>query len=184
MGFFEKKAPGEIGSYRLIYLGGHPEYPKSKAGLIEFKIFKDRFEFLPTMGTKSWFHGLAIQYGNVLDVQIVQRQVGTLEGILGGLDSRQLNQPNNIHFIYIDAIGNDVTLRTEMISGITVMGQAKKCLEFQDVIRINKIQQKFRRAQEIVRPTGAGDDIPNQITKLAALRDLGCLLYTSDAADD
>ena len=58
---------------------------KEKAGKIEFKIFNDRFEFLPTLGTKRWLDGLVIRYGSVVNFEIVQRQVGTVEGILGGL---------------------------------------------------------------------------------------------------
>jgi hypothetical protein len=123
-------------------LGGHPEYPKAKHGKIAFKVFEDHFELIPTMGTKKWFRGLVIPYDRVLDLQIVQRQVGTVEGILGGLDSRQLNQANNIHISYEADSDEMVLLRLEMLSGITVMGQAKKCQEFEDRLRAHHIREK------------------------------------------
>ena len=178
MGLFGKKEKEEglIESYGVVYKGGHPEYPKAKVGKIEFKVFEDRFEFLPTMGTKKWFKGLTIPYNSVLDLQIVQRQVGTVEGILGGLDSRQLNQPNNIHISYESDSGDKMLLRLEMLSGITVMGQAKKCQEFEDRLRAHHVREKFRCVQdeEATQAKMAGD-IPAQIEKLAALRDKGII---------
>lgn len=170
-----KKEEDLIVSYGVVYKGGHPDYPKEKIGKIEFKVFKDRFELLPTMGTRKWFQGLIIPYTRVLDLQIVQRQLGTVEGILGGLNSRQLNQANNIHITYENEQGQEVLLRLEMLSGITVMGQATKCLELEDRLRVNGVRDKFKQ-----RPTeSAGnvpeDDIPSQIEKLAGLRNKGIL---------
>lgn len=177
MGLFGKKEEEEglIESYGVVYKGGHPEYPKEKAGKIEFKVFEDRFEFLPTMSTKKWFKGLTIPHNRVLDLQIVQRQVGTVEGILGGLDSRQLNQPNNIHISYESDSGEKVVLRLEMLSGITVMGQAKKCQEFEDRLRTHHIREKFCSVQDEAAQEKPGEDIPAQIEKLAALRDKGII---------
>src|ERR1035441_11516 len=118
MGLFSKKS-GEgtdnpnsetpIETYKVTYKGGHPAYPKAKAGGILFKVFSDRFELQPTLATK-WFSPMVIPYSKVSDLTIVQRQVGTAEGILGGLNSRQLNQANNIHIVF-SLDGQDVTLR-------------------------------------------------------------------------
>ena len=100
MGLFSKKTTQEtnenssekpIGSYKVTYKGGLTKYPKAKVGGIEFNMFNDRFELKPAMGSK-WFEGETIQYKDVSDLKIVERQVGTAEGILGGLNSRQLNQ--------------------------------------------------------------------------------------------
>ncbi len=97
MGFFSTSdEPGLIATYGVVYRGGLPEQPKEKAGKIDFKVFDDRFGLLPTLGTKGWFKGLNIPFADVSDFQIVQRTVGTFEGILGGLDSKQLNQANNL----------------------------------------------------------------------------------------
>lgn len=170
-----EKNAGLIETYGVIYLGGHPEYPKRKAGKIEFKVFDDQFEFTPTISTKGWFTGFTIPYKVVLDVQIVQRQVGTVEGLLGGLNSRQLNQPNNIHISYENADGESVLLRLEMLSGVTVMGQARKCQEFEDRLRVHNIREKFLLVPDRVVQEKTSGDIPAQIEKLAALLNKGIL---------
>ena len=163
---------GLFETYSVIYLGGHPEHPKSKAGSISLQAFSDRFMLIPTFGTKNWLKGITIKYESITDLRIVQRQVSTLEGLLGGLDSRQLNQLNNIHIIYKDeqGIGN-LILRLEMLSGITVMGQAIKCLEFEDRLRTHHIRDKFRPSTIQSTPVTISIDIPLQIEKLADLRD-------------
>lgn len=174
MGLFSKKQEPEglIKKYGIIYLGGHPDYPKSKVGEIEFNIFNDRFELVETIGTQKWFKGFVIPYSKISDFQVVQRQVGTFEGIVGGIDSHQLNQANNINITYVDD-GNEIILRVEMLSGITVMGQAKKCLELQDLLRINHISEQFKQKQP--QSTSGNDDIPSQIKKLSELKEQGIL---------
>jgi hypothetical protein len=174
MALFGRKPaePGLIESYSVVYKGGHPDYPKEKAGMIEFKIFSDRFEFVPTFGTKRWFKGLVILFEKTSSLKIVERQVGTLEGIFGGVNSRQLNQPNNIHITYQLDGEMEVLLRLEMISGITVMGAAKKCQELVDRLNNNNVFEKFRpKPSSSGQPGPVSFDIPTQIGKLADLRD-------------
>ena len=177
MGFFSQQQPepGLIDSYGVVYKGGLPKYTKEKAGMIDFKIFADRFELFPTLGTKAWFDGLKIPYSSVADFQIVQRTVGTIEGILGGLDSKQLNQANNIHISFQSPRREDLVLRLEMISGITVMGQAKKCLELMDRLKIHRVAEKFQKVQTKQALDVPPLDIPAQLEKLASLRDKGIL---------
>jgi Short C-terminal domain len=66
-------------------------------------------------------------------------------------------------------------LRFEMLSGVTVMGQAKKCREFEDRLRSLGITSKFKKAESTAPSSPAADDIPAQIRKLAELRDQGIL---------
>jgi hypothetical protein len=177
MGFFSKKEKEEglIESYGVIYKGGHPHYPKEKNGEIEFKVFEDRFEFHSTMGTKNWFNGITIPITKISDLQIVQRQIGSFEGLLGGLNSRQLNQANNIHISYESELGEKILIRLEMLSGVTVMGQAKKCLEFEDRLRVYHIREKFVAESTKASENKNDIDIPSQIEKLAALLDKGII---------
>lgn len=177
--FGKKEKPSDlICDYSVIYKGGHPDYPKSKAGKIDFYTCSDRFEFSATLGTKDWFKGLVIPFDTISELQIVQRQVGTVEGLLGGLDSRQLNQANNIHITY-NSSGQEVTLRLEMLTGVTVMGQAQKCLEFEDRLKTNAIRSKFsQQSSDNETDNNAVLDIPSQIEKLASLMDKGVLTKT------
>ena len=161
-----------IEKYSVTYLGGHPAYPKSKLGKITFQLFDDRFEFHPTIGTKDWFDALTIPYSDTHDLEIVQRQVGTLEGIFGGLDSRQLNQANNIHIQYDDSDGTTILIRLEMLTGFTVMGQAGKCRELEDRLSVNSIRSKFK-PKEGASQNASG--IPELLEKLASLMEKGIL---------
>lgn len=176
-GFGKPREEGLVEEYGVVYLGGHPEYPKSHVGKIAMKVFLDRFVFEPTISTKGWFKGFVLPYEKVFKVEIVQRRVGTVEALLGGLDSRQLNQANNIHLTYEGGDRQEVVLRLEMLSGFTVMGQAKQCQMFMDRLRTNKILERFRGTPGKESPATAPttEDIPSQIEKLAQLRDKGIL---------
>jgi hypothetical protein len=127
------------------------------------------------VGTKSWFTGITIPINKIFDLQIVQRQVGSFEGIVGGLNSRQLNQANNIHISYESDLGGKILLRLEMLSGVSVMGQAKKCLEFEDRLRVYHIREKFVAESNKASANKTAIDIPSQIEKLSALRDKGII---------
>jgi hypothetical protein len=168
--------PGQadaLQSYKVVYRGGHPDYPKRKASGLFLGIYPDHFQIEPTKAAKKWFRELSIPYAQVRDVQIVARTVSSAEGLLGGVNSRQLNQDNNIHIIF-EAGGMEIVLRLEMLTGVTVMAQAGKCREFEDRLRNLGVRQKFQAAVE-AQPASGGDDIPGQIAKLAALRDDGIL---------
>jgi hypothetical protein len=172
--------------YSVIYRGGHPDYPKAKAGGINLEILGDRFELKPTIGTRGWFRGLIIPYSSVADVEIVDRQVSTFEGILGGLDSRQLNQKNNIHIVYSER-SLEIVLRLEMMTGISVMGQAAKCRELDDRLRNLGVRQQFRGSAPTPEPGTGGvpppqTDVMDQLRKLGELRDAGVLTPEEFAA--
>lgn len=174
-----------LATYKVVYKGGHPDHPKSRAGEIRMVLTPEAFQLNPTLGSKKFWTPLTIPYSRVSDVAIVARQVSTFEGLAGGLDSRQLNQDNNIHIDYLDSSGNEVLLRFEMLTGVSVMGQAGKCREFQDRLRNLGIRKKFRGATPAEAPAPAAPpqvDVMDQLKKLAELRDLGVLDETEFAA--
>ncbi|WP_222635265.1 MULTISPECIES: SHOCT domain-containing protein [unclassified Rhodococcus (in: high G+C Gram-positive bacteria)] len=173
MAFGRKKEPtsdveAAIASYDITYKGGLRELPKAKIGKIKLEVYADRFEFKPTIGSKFW-QPLTVPYSTVTEVTVTDRTVSTAEGLLGGLDSRQLNQKNNIHFGFGDQL-----LRFEMLTGVTVMGQAKKCQEFEDLLRSHGIYGRFAGAAVPAAPAGS-NSISDELTKLASLRDAGVL---------
>lgn len=163
-----------VEQYQVVYRGGLAAIPKGKAAAIKLKLGADAFSLEPTPAAAKFWQPLTIPYASISAVRIVARQVSTVEGLLGGLNSRQLNQDNNIHIEYTDAAGTAVLLRLEMLTGITVMGQAKRCREFEDRLRTGGISARF--ASSSSGPTAAvANDIPEQISKLAVLRDQGIL---------
>lgn len=177
MGLFSKKddgAPKPLETYKVIYKGGLVDLPKSKAADISMQMWDNRFEFHPTFSSKKFWNLLVIPYSSISDISIVDRQVSTFESIAGGLDSRQLNQKNNIHITYTSPAG-DTLLRFEMLSGVTVMGQAAKCQEFEDRLRTHRAREQFAPTASGSQQPSAGDDVPAQITKLAELNQQGIL---------
>lgn len=157
--------------YKVIYRGGLADLPKAKVAAIELELTDDAFVLTPTSAAKKFWQPLTIPYANVADVTIVGRQVSTFEGLVGGLNSRQLNQDNNIHVDYTDEAGTQTLLRLEMLTGVTVMGQAKKATEFADRLRTLGIRDKFQGAA----PAAGGTDVADQLRKLGELRDAGVL---------
>jgi hypothetical protein len=166
--------PSVLESYKVVYRGGLADLPKPKIGEIAFKVKADEFVLEPSNATKKWWNELTIPYSKVNDLAIVARQVSTVEGLLGGVNSRQLNQDNNINIDYTDEHGNNVVLRVEMLTGVTVMGQAMKAKEFDDRLRVHGIRSKFAGAKDAA-PTGGAPDHAAQLKQLADLRDAGVL---------
>jgi len=171
--------------YDVVYKGGLRELPKSKVAKIVLELWPDHFVFVPTNSSKKFWIQLEIPYSSITSVDVTDRTVSTFEGLAGGLDSKQLNQKNNIHFGYRGAEG-DTLLRVEMLSGVTVMGQAKKCLEFEDRLRTFRIRDQFVTAvQPSASPaltSAAGGSLTDELKKLAVLHDAGALTDDEFAA--
>lgn len=162
---------GSLRDYEVIYLGGHPDYPKKKSGsAITFSIMPDSIYLHPTITSEKWFKAYSIPYSTISKLEIVQRTVSTAETLLGGVNSRQLNQANNIQISYTTADGKEIVLRLEMLTGITVMGQATKCNEMMDFLRENSIMNKFKKES-----SASPSDVTDQIKKLSELHDQGIL---------
>ncbi|SFS93811.1 hypothetical protein [Saccharopolyspora flava] len=131
-----------LASYTVTYRGGLPGLPKAKSGGVNLAVWADRFALTGKSGSRFW-SDLVIPYTSVSDVTIAGRQVSTFEAIAGGLDSRQLNQRNNIHIAFTDDDGRSLVLRLEMLTGFVIPAQAKRCAELQDLLRVNNIPALF-----------------------------------------
>lgn len=180
MALFGKKAEegtaDALETYKVVYRGGLPRLPKAKSGEIRMVLTPTEFQFNPTIGSQKYWEPLHIPYGDVRDLHIVARQESTVEKLLGGPDAHKLDDANNIHIDYVDSAGTAVLLRFEMLTGLTVQGQAKKCREFEDRLHTHGIRSQFQHVPAQGAATGGtGADIADQITKLAALRDQGLL---------
>jgi Short C-terminal domain len=163
--------PGTLETYKVVYIGGLAELPKAKFGEIRLLLTATQFELRSTIGSKSFWTDLTIPYRSVTDLQIVRRQASTFESAFGGRDAKWLDEANNIHIQYL-VDGRQVVLRLEMLSGLTVPGQAKRCREFEDRLRVLGIRDQF---QTPVPAAAGGVDVADQIAKLADLRDRGVL---------
>jgi len=166
--------PGPLESYDVVYKGGLGALPKSKAGKIKMDLYPDRIELLPTLGSKFWT-ALSIPFHTISSLEIVERTLSTFEGLAGGVNSRQLNQKNNIHVTYVGVEG-ETLLRLEMLSGFTVMGQATKCNEFEDRLRTFHVREQF------VKSAVPGGGISAELARLASLKADGILTDEEFAA--
>lgn len=185
MAFGRKSKPyeggnGIIGSYELTYKGGLRALPKAKLGKIRLDILEDRFRLTAdNISSRKFWTDIDIPYPSISTVEVTDRTVSTFEGIAGGLNSRQLNQKNNIHISFLGPDGPTV-LRLEMLTGVTVMGQAKKCQEFEDRLQAHQIRERFGAVapgSPLTQETQqtAGPSTADELAKLASLREQGIL---------
>jgi len=170
----EAKAPveGAIIRYGVLYLGGLPQYPKERSNELGFNIMPDRFYLKPTQAA-TWFTDLVIPYDKVQKFEIVKRTVSNMEVLIGSGDTKSLEQDNNIEITYLTEEGDEVVLRLEMLTGITVMGQAGKCREMLDILRQNKILKQLNKQGSA--SASASEGIPEQLQKLKGLLDSGII---------
>lgn len=176
----------EIARYLVVYKGGLAAFPVAQSGQISMHILSDRFAFEPTFSTKAWFFPMAIHYTAIRSIAIVERVITGMEATLSGSRSDQFRQNNNIHITFQEEGGSEIMLRLEMSSGFHVMGQAEKCLEFMDRLRVLGVMAKFTQPPLHVSgvticaeaPAAAGDptshatDGKNAVELLASLATL------------
>ena len=135
----------------------------------------DSFYLKPTLEA-TWFEDLVIPYDKVQKFEVVKRQITAMEQMLTD-DAKSLEQDNNIEITYLDEGGEEMFLRLEMLTGITVAAQAVKCREMLDILRQNKILKLLNKeaSANASAPAPASVDIVEQIQKLKALLDAGIL---------
>lgn len=177
----EAKLPveGSIERYQVVYLGGFPKKPIKKNSPTSFglNIMPDSFIFKPELETRNSWYGdelFVIPYDKVVKFEIVKRQVSTTEALLSSNgDTKSLEQLNNIQIVHLDEDGNELMTRVEMLTGVTVYGQAEKCRELLDLLSEKKILGKLNKDTQ--KPAAPADDPLEQLKKLNALKDAGII---------
>lgn len=174
----ELKAPvvGAIIRYGVVYNGGLPQYPKEKSGEIGFNVMPDSFILKATATTKDWFSDMEISYDQIKSFEIVKRQAGTWEMMLSssGSNVKDTETENVLAITYDDQDGAEILLRLEMLTGVNVYTQAKKCQELLDVLRQNKILNRINKAATTTAPTPSVSPA-DELKKYKELLDSGIL---------
>jgi hypothetical protein len=174
----ELKAPveGAIIRYGVVYNGGLPQYPKEKSGEIGFNVMPDSFILKATATTKDWFSDFEISYDKIKAFEIVKRQAGTWEMMLSspGSNVKDTETENVIAITYDSEDGTEIYLRLEMLTGINVYTQAKKCQELLDVLRQNKILNRINKGGAASAPSQA-ISTADELKKYKELLDTGVL---------
>jgi len=109
----------------------------------------------------------------VSGLSIEERTLSTFGGLAGGVNSRQLNQKG---------VEGNTLLRLEMLSGVTVMGQAGKCNELEDRLRSFRIREQFKSDAPPQPASGPPGGLAEELSKLVALKDQGVLTDEEFAA--
>lgn len=165
---------GAIIRYEVTYIGGVDSIAKAKAGAIGLNVMPDMFSFRYTYGTKDWFPNMDIPYDSITDIRIEKRTISTAEVFLGGGNDANQEQENNIVIEYTDINNKKRTLRTEMLTGVTIFNQAAKCREFMDLLRTNDILEIIESKKNNGKSAG-GPDVLEQLEKLSKLKDSGII---------
>lgn len=160
--------------YEVTYISGVESIPKAKAGAIGLNVMPDMFSFRVTLGTKDWFTDMDIPYDSITDIRIEKRTISTAEVFLGGGNDANQEQENNIVIEYTDADNKKRTLRTEMLTGVTIYNQAAKCREFMDLLRQKDILELIESKKNTGNNQGSVDVVA-QIEKLAKLKEAGVI---------
>lgn len=167
---------GAIIRYEVIYIGGLPEYPKAKHGsAVGLNVMPDRFVFTKTGTSKDWFNDYEIKYDAITDLTIEKRTISNAEMFLGGGNDANQQQENNICITFNTDDGKELMLRVEMLTGVSIYGQATKCREFLDVLRQNNILKIFKSNANTERANSSQPDALEQLEKLAKLKDAGII---------
>ncbi len=172
----KKTLEGAIARFEVTYVSGLPEIPKRKSGAIGMNIMPECFSFRPTMTTKEWFSDYDIPYNNISELRIEKRTISTTELLLGGSDNANQEQENVICILYTSNDNQKLTLRVEMLTGVTIYNQAAKCREFMDLLRQHEITDKFQNEKK--NETGAssgGNDVLAQLERLNQLKVAGII---------
>lgn len=160
--------------YEVTYISGVDSVPKAKAGAIGLNIMPDRFAFRITYTSKDWFTDMDIPYDQITDIRIEKRNITTAEMLMGGGNDANQQQENNIVIEYTDENNKKRTLRTEMLTGVTIYNQAAKCREFMDLLRQHDILEQIE-AKKNAKKSGGEVDVVAQIEKLAKLKEAGVI---------
>lgn len=176
----QNKLPQEGGfiRYEVTYQGGHPDFQldKKKSPYILLDIMPDRFSFLAKPQSEDWFTGFEIPYNRVVSLEIVERTISNAEVWLGGANNPNQQQKNVLEIKYIDEAGDEYVVRNEMLTGTTIMGQARVCQEMLDLLRTKGIMKQFKGTESSHASNGSGGmDVLGQIEKLAKLKEQGIL---------
>ncbi len=164
----EKEA---ICSYSVLYLRGLDEHPKRLFN-IKMLVFDDRLLFKDDLGKQRF--NLTIPYTNIFDIHSEKRKVGSITGLISlgaGGGRRDFETENNFIIRYEDYQNQEQKIRFEMVTGITIFGQAQKVEEF--LSRIENFQSKFVNFTEAAKKEET--DTATQIEKLASLYKKGIL---------
>lgn len=185
----QRKLPQEGGlvRYEVIYKGGHPDFQleKKKSPYIVLDIMPDRFSFLPKPQSENWFTGFDIPYNRVVSLDIVERLISNAEMLISSSSNNSdLRQKNVMEITFLNDSGDEYVVRAEMLTGTTVMGQAKVCQEMIDLLRTKGILKQFKGAEgaNAGKASGGSDDILGQLEKLGKLKEQGILTEEEFAA--
>lgn len=176
----KKPLDGSLKWYEVIYGGGLPGMPdkvSSGKGTIGMNVMPDSFYFKPLVRAQEWFSDLEIPYDSIKKFELVNRQVSTAESLMAqsAADAAALATKNTMAITYDDASGEEIYLKMEMLTGLTVNGQAAKCEELMTFLRSQKILSRLNKEDSGAGAAAAAISPAEEIKKFKALLDDGII---------
>lgn len=172
-----QKVGEPLAKFSVQYLGGHPDI--AKGSVLRLEVWQDRFHLSEAAQSAAGL-SLSIPYSSVRGVDVVRKELGFARSILGGLNSRQLNQQTTLHIAF-RAADLDLVLRLEMVA-FTIPGAANKVRQFMDLLRTGGIVQRFESVAE--RPPSESVGGRKDLGPAAGLERLAALHADGTLTDD
>lgn len=153
-----KRQTDLLETYSVAYRSGIAELPHHKTASILLNLTTQFLVLEPTMASRKFWLRLSIPYENILDITLAPHESSTLEGILGGIggnNTGRLSTDNNLDIRFVDAAGATQSLRLEMMTGLSVTGQAAIAQQLQNRLDLHGLRERFG--------TGAATSAPAQM---------------------
>ena len=193
-----KRDSDTLETYTVAYRSGLAGLPHHKSASITLNLTTQALVLEPTMAARKFWSRLSIPYQNIVAITLAPHEASLAEGILGGIggnNSSQLSTDNNIDIRYVDDSGAAQSLRVEMVTGLSVTGQAAIAHQLQARLDLHGLRARFGGAEAsamgqpmasgngiVASDTLAAGEIVTLIGQLAQLNTAGALTDAEFAA--
>jgi hypothetical protein len=141
-----KRPTDLLETYSVAYRSGIADLPHHKTASILLNLTTQFLVLEPTMASRKFWLRLSIPYENIFDITLAPHETSTVEGILGGIggtNTSRLSTDNNIDIRFVDAAGATHSLRVEMMTGLSVTGQAAIAQQLQNRLDLHGLRARF-----------------------------------------
>lgn len=181
--------PDILETYSVAYRSGLEALPHPKSAAITLNLTGNALVLDPTMASRKFWPRLSIPYERIISITRAAHVTSTVEGILGGIggnNSSRMDTDNNIDLQFRDDAGVVQLVRVEMVTGLTVTGQAAIAHQLENRLDLHGLRARFEPIRAAATPVPEAptfepftdlspNDIVDLIARLAQLNAAGAL---------